>query len=164
MSVHYHAGKDNVVVDAFILLSMGSVSHIDYNKKELAKKVDQLARLGVLLVDTPRRGVSVDSSSECSFVVDIKAKQHLDPMLMEFKEIVLSKLNESFSLEEDGVLRYQGIFCVPNIDNMRTNIIAQANGSRYFIHLGSTKMYHDLTEMYWWEDMKQDISKFVEEC
>ena len=25
-------------------------------------------------------------------------------------------------------------------------------------------MYHDLKEIYWWEGMKQYISKFVEEC
>ena len=39
MSVHYHAGKDNVVVDAFSLLSMGSVSHIDDENKEMVKEV-----------------------------------------------------------------------------------------------------------------------------
>ena len=47
MSVHYHPGKDNVVADALSLLSMGSVSHIDDEKKELVKEVHQLARLGV---------------------------------------------------------------------------------------------------------------------
>ena len=71
---------------------MGSVSHIDDEKKELVKEVHQLARLGVRLVDTPSGGVSVHSSSESSFVVDVKAKQHLDPVLMELKDSVLSKL------------------------------------------------------------------------
>ena len=84
-------------------------------------------------------------------------------MLIELKDSVLSNLNESFSLGEDSVLRYQGKFCVPNIDNLRTNIIAEAHYSRYSIHPSSTKMYHDLREIYWWEGMKQDISKFVEE-
>ena len=37
MSVHYHPGKANVMPDALSRLSMGSVSHIDNEKKELAK-------------------------------------------------------------------------------------------------------------------------------
>ena len=52
MSVHYHLGKSNVVADGLIRLSMGSVSHIDDEKKELVKEVHQLARLGVRLVPT----------------------------------------------------------------------------------------------------------------
>ena len=49
---------------------MGSVSHIDDDKKELFKEVHQLARLGVRMVDTPSGGVLVHSSFESSFVVD----------------------------------------------------------------------------------------------
>ena len=37
MSVHYNQGKENVVADALSLLSMGSVSGIDDDKKELIK-------------------------------------------------------------------------------------------------------------------------------
>ena len=74
--------------------------HIYDQKKELVKEVHQLARLGVGLVDTLSGEVTVYSSSESSFVVDIKAKQHLDPVLMELRYSVMSKLNESFSLGE----------------------------------------------------------------
>ena len=83
-----------------------------------------MATLGIRLVDTPSGGVSVHSSSESSFIIDVKDKQHLDPVLMELKDSVLSKLIESYSFRENGVLRYQGRFCVSNIDNVRTNIIA----------------------------------------
>ena len=64
----------------------------------------------------------------------------------------------------DGVLRYQNILFVPNIDGLRSNILAEAHRSRYFIHPGVTKIYHDLKEVYWWEGMKIDLSKFVEDC
>ena len=53
---------------------MGSVSHIDDEKKELVKEVHQFSSLGVRLVDTPSGAVSVPSSSESSFVVYVKAK------------------------------------------------------------------------------------------
>ena len=29
---------------------------------------------------------------------------------------------------------------------------------------GSTKMYHDLREIYWWEGLKRDIAEFVSKC
>lgn len=80
------------------------------------------------------------------------------------KDLVLSKLNESFSLGEDGILRYKNRLCVPNVNNLRSNILAQDHGSRYVIHPGSTKIYHELKEFYWLEGMKRDIYMFEEEC
>ncbi|XP_069154429.1 uncharacterized protein [Solanum lycopersicum] len=148
--VHYNPGKANVVADALSRLSMGSVSHIDDEKKELVKEVHQLPRLGVRLVDTPSWGVSVYFSFESSFFVDVKAKKHLDLVLVELEDSLLSKMNESFSLV-GMVLQILGqiLCCVPNIDNLRPNIIAEAHGSMYSINPGSTKMYHDLKEIYW---------------
>ena len=99
MSVHHQQGKANVVDDAFSRLSMINVSQIDDAKKELVIEVHQLARLGVQLVDIQSGGVSVHSLFESSFVVDVKSKQHLDPVFMELKGSLLSKLlNELFSL------------------------------------------------------------------
>ncbi|KAH0676196.1 hypothetical protein KY285_023997 [Solanum tuberosum] len=37
----------------------------------------------------------------------------------------------------------------------------EAHSSRLFIHLGSTKMYHDLRKVYWWSSMKKCIAEFV---
>ena len=37
-------------------------------------------------------------NSESSLVVEVKSKQHLDKSLIEFKESILGKLNEAFSL------------------------------------------------------------------
>ena len=42
MTVHYHPCKANVVADSLSQLSMGNVSHIDDEKKELVKDVHQL--------------------------------------------------------------------------------------------------------------------------
>ncbi|XP_069145554.1 uncharacterized protein [Solanum lycopersicum] len=95
---------------------------------------------------------------------DVKDKHHLNPVLVELKESVLSKFYESFSLTEYDVLRCHGRFCVPNSDNLTTNIIDEAHGSLYSIHQGSTKMFHDLKEIYWWEGTKRDISMFVQKC
>ena len=87
------------------------MSHIDDEKKDLVKELRQLARLGVWLVDTPSEDVSVHSSFESSFVVDVKAKQYLHPVLMELKDLVLSKVNEPFSLGRMMCLDTTQIVC-----------------------------------------------------
>ena len=50
MSVHYHPGKTNVVADSLRRLSMGSVAHVEEERKELIKDVHSLARLGIHLL------------------------------------------------------------------------------------------------------------------
>ena len=40
----------------------------------------------------------VHDNSESSLVVEVKSKQHLDKSLMEFKDKVLGKLNDAFSI------------------------------------------------------------------
>lgn len=45
MNELYHLAKENMVVDAFSRLAMDSVSHVEKEKKELAKEVYKLAQL-----------------------------------------------------------------------------------------------------------------------
>ena len=77
---------------------------------------------------------------------------------------MLIKMNQSFILGGDGILRYQDMLCVPDVDDLRTRIVAQAHGSRYSIHPGSTKIYHDLKQVYWWDGTKKDIAEYVGNC
>ena len=60
------------------------------------KDVHRLVLLGVRLEDSPNGGFMVHHNSDSSLVVEVKSKQHLDPLLMDLKESVLTKLNESF--------------------------------------------------------------------
>ena len=77
---------------------MGSVSHVDESKKYIVKDVNRLTRLGVRLEDSPNGSFMVHHNSESSLVVEVKSKLHLDQSLLELKESLLSKLNESFFL------------------------------------------------------------------
>ena len=119
MSVLYHPGKANVVADALSHLSMNIVSHVKEEKKELVKDVHRLARLGVRLVDSSDGSVSIQNGSETSLMKDVKAKQDVDPSFVDLKKFVEAKVIESFSKGGDGVLRYQGRLCVPNVDVLR---------------------------------------------
>ena len=83
---------------------------------------------------------------------------------MKLKDSVLVNMNDSFALGYDGIYRYQVKLCVPDMDDLRNMIIIEAHGPRYSIHPGSTKMYHDLKQIYWWICMKNDIAEYVVKC
>ena len=86
MSMLYHPSKANVMADALSRVSMGSVSHVVEGKKELARDVHRLARLGVRLFDSAEGCIGVQSSFESSLVSKVKEKQYLDASLVRLKE------------------------------------------------------------------------------
>ncbi|MCF7184069.1 hypothetical protein L3H42_11270, partial [Corynebacterium sp. MC-13] len=94
----------------------------------------------------------------------MKEKQDQDPVLFQLKEDIHKQKVMVFSKGGDGVLRYQSRFYVLDINGIRDRIMAEAHSTRYSIHPGSTKIYHDLREVYWWNGMKKDIAEFVFKC
>ncbi|GJV76743.1 putative reverse transcriptase domain-containing protein [Tanacetum coccineum] len=40
----------------------------------------------------------------------------------------------------------------------------EAHKSKYYVHPGADKMYHDLRDMFWWPRMKRDIATYVSKC
>ncbi|XP_070002554.1 uncharacterized protein [Nicotiana sylvestris] len=144
---------------------MGSLAHLEAYQTPLAKEVHQLASLGVRLADSNEGGVIVQNRVESSLVVEVKEKQFNDPLLAQLKEGIHKHMTIAFSLVmDDGTLRYQGRLCVSDIDGLRERIMAEAHISRYSMHPGSTKMYHDLKEIYCWNNMKKDVANFVAKC
>ncbi|WMV46729.1 hypothetical protein MTR67_040114 [Solanum verrucosum] len=97
MSVIYYPTKANVVADTLSRLSMGGVSYIEDGKKDLVRDVHRLTRLCVCLIDSNEGGVIVPNGSESSLIYDVKAKQDLDPVLVELKKSVFKKEIEAFS-------------------------------------------------------------------
>ncbi|WMV50117.1 hypothetical protein MTR67_043502 [Solanum verrucosum] len=131
--------------------------------KDLAEEVHRLAKLGVRLEGVDSGGVVVVDGSRSSLVDEVIVKQDLDPSLV-LKASVSSGKVEVFSQGGDGALRYQGRLCVPCVDGVRERILDEAHNSFYSIHPGSTKMYRDSRDVYWWGGMKKDIAKFVSGC
>ncbi|XP_009611552.1 uncharacterized protein [Nicotiana tomentosiformis] len=76
-------------------------------------------------------------------------------------EGVLSGKIKNFALDENGVIRLDGRLCVPNVEVLRRAIMIEDHNFRYSIHPGSTKIYHDLMDVYWWNNMKRDIADYV---
>ncbi|WMV45810.1 hypothetical protein MTR67_039195 [Solanum verrucosum] len=144
MSIFYHPGK--VVADALSRLSMGSTGHVEEEKRELAKDVHRLARLGVQLMDSTKGGVVVMNGAESSLMSEVKGKQDQDPILLELKVNVHKQKVMAFEQGGDGVLRYQCRLCVPIVDGLQDKIMEEAHSCRYSIHPGSTRIYRDLRE------------------
>nr|GEU87745.1 reverse transcriptase domain-containing protein [Tanacetum cinerariifolium] len=53
---------------------------------------------------------------------------------------------------------------VPRFGGLKELIINESYKSKYSIHPGSDKMYHDLKKLYWWPNMKAKIATFVSKC
>ncbi|GJZ00261.1 putative reverse transcriptase domain-containing protein, partial [Tanacetum coccineum] len=47
---------------------------------------------------------------------------------------------------------------------VRMIIMDEAHKTRYYVHPGADKLYHDLQDMYWWPGMKRDIAIYVSKC
>jgi hypothetical protein len=73
------------------------------------------------------------------------------------------KANE-FCLKDDRLLTYFKQVCVPGIGGLRKKIMSEAHHSLYTVHPRGTKIYRDVKGSYWWNNMKRDITKFVEQC
>ena len=66
--------------------------------------------------------------------------------------------------DSDGVLRMKKRIFVPNVDELRREILEKAHCSAYAMHPGSTKMYKNLREHYWWKEMKKHIADYISKC
>nr|GFC78521.1 retrotransposable element Tf2 [Tanacetum cinerariifolium] len=64
------------------------------------------------------------------------------------------ELYTEFRLDEDYVLWQDNRLCVPNDATLREALLTEAHSSPFSVHPGSTKMYHDLKQHFWWSGMK----------
>ena len=103
-------------------------------------------------------------SVQPTLVERIKLSQADDSHLKKIMDKVHNGKKSKFSNFKDGALRFDSRFCVPNDPLIKKEILEEAHYSPYTIHPGSTKMYHDLRENFWWNNMKREIAQFVEQC
>jgi hypothetical protein len=69
-----------------------------------------------------------------------------------------------FCEDVEGTLWFKDRLVVLRKAPLKKKILDEAHTSRYSIHLGSTKMYHDLRQQFWWTRMKCETTRYVSEC
>ncbi|GJW45339.1 putative reverse transcriptase domain-containing protein [Tanacetum coccineum] len=66
-----------------------------------------------------------------------------------------------FWVDDHGVIWYGNRLCVPDDSSLREAVLSEAHSSPFSIYPGSTKMYRDLKQNFWWNGMKHDVARFV---
>ena len=69
-----------------------------------------------------------------------------------------------FKMDKDGILRYEGRLWVPSKPEVKEAILQEVHSSQYSVHLGSTKMYQDLRQHFWWPNLKREVAEYVSRC
>jgi hypothetical protein len=69
-----------------------------------------------------------------------------------------------FREDAEGTLCFKERLVVPKKKALKKKILDEAYTSRYSIHPGCTKMYHDLRQQFWWTRMNYEAARYVSEC
>ena len=72
--------------------------------------------------------------------------------------------DEGLTVHADGSLRYKGRVVVPQLNDLREEILREFHCSRFSVHPGGPKMYQDLRRQYYWSGMKRHVGDFFQRC
>jgi hypothetical protein len=160
LEVHYHPGKANVVADA---LSRKAHCHCLSISTFSDTLCHQMRKLNLEII--PQGSLNM-----LSIESTLQDKIIMSQLHDEGIKIIKSKLSQGeakyrcFHTDHQGVLWFNDRIVVPKDHQLRKQILDEAHLSKFSIHPGSTKMYQDLRQHFWWTRMKREIAKYVSEC
>ncbi|KAD4384647.1 hypothetical protein E3N88_24815 [Mikania micrantha] len=73
-------------------------------------------------------------------------------------------MDKQIKAKDDGAYYLMDRIWIPRYGGLREVVMDEAHKSRYSVHPGSDKMYHDLKTTYWWPNMKAEIATYVSKC
>jgi hypothetical protein len=160
LEVHCHPRKANVVADA-----LSSKVHYNHLKLELVSDslCEEMRRLNFEVV---QQGNLYALATKSNLYDRIVTTQRNDKDI----QIIKRKLAEGypkytcFQKDHHDVIWFGKRLVVPVDLEIKKTIYDEAHMSKFSIHPGSTKMYQDLKQNFWWSNMKVDIAKYVAEC
>ena len=84
---------------------------------------------------------------------------------MSIKDRVQSSTgDEGWTVHTDAIFWYRGWLVVPQLIDLREEILRQFPCSLFVVHLGGTEMYKDLRRQCYWSGMKRHVGDFVGRC
>jgi hypothetical protein len=158
LEIHYHPGKANLVADA---LSRKEHVHAAIVAQLPGELVEDFRRLNLGIV-AHTEGVTIEV--EPTLEQEIHKGQIGDAKIQEIKDLITEGRGPEVMEDEQGTVWFKSRICVPEIDSLRETILKEAHDSNYSIHPGSTKMYQDLKQKYWWYGLKRDVAAHVAMC
>ena len=160
-TLHCHLSKANVVADALSRKSRGALASIAYRECRMLKTVGQFG-LSYLEQAQGTLGSLVATPSLLNRVIE---SQGQDVEIVSIRDRVqLGTGDEGWTVLADGCLWYRGLAVVPQLTDLREDILSEFHCSRFAVHPGGTKMYQDLHYQYYWSGMKRHVGDFVRRC
>jgi hypothetical protein len=160
LEVHYHPGKMNVVADALSC-------KVHCNHLELEPVSDPLCEEMIRLnLEVVHQGNLYALATESNLYYRIVTAQRNDEDI----QIIKQRLAEGdpkytcFQKDNQEVIWFGKRLVFPLDPEIKRVILDEAHMSKFSIHPGSTKMYQDLKQNFWWSNMKVDIAKYVAGC
>jgi hypothetical protein len=138
LEIHYHPGKAIVVADA---LSRKASCHYLTLKTSNITLCHEMEKLNLGMV---QHGTANHLKLELVLLQRIIDAQRNDEGMKHIHEKMEAGKANCFRRDDQGVVWFNNRIVVPKNDEIRQQTLDEAHLSRYSIHPGSTKMYHDL--------------------
>jgi hypothetical protein len=158
LEIHYHLGKANVVADALSRKASCHCLTLTTSDITLCQEMEKL-NLGMI-----QHGTSNHLKLESVLLQRIIDDQRNDEGMKHIHEKIAAGKANCFRRDDQGVVWFNNRIVVPKNEEIHQQILDEAHLSRYSIHPGSTKMYHDIKQHYWWTKMKIEITRYVARC
>jgi hypothetical protein len=144
LEVHYHLGKANVVADALSRKLQCNYVRMDSHIDTLC---DELSKMKIEVISS---GALSHISIELALQDQIIMAQLGDKGVQIIKENLHQKTKKykCFCQDGKGILWFEGRLVVPKNKDLRKRILDEAHLSKFSMHPGSTKMYHDLKPLH----------------
>jgi ribonuclease HI len=155
LEIHYHPGKANLVADALSRKGHANMALAFQLPEELIKEFEKLN----LEMVAQTEGVTLEVES--ALEQEIRKGQLEDIEIKEIRETMEKGKAIDFTEDNQGTIWFSNMICVPDVGDLRKTILREAHDSAYSIHPGSTKMYQDVKQRYWWYGMKRDVAAHV---